>query len=199
MAASPELFYCPSAGAPFKILDEAWTEDFQFGGTDYAFNLGTVEVGEERPFPTHCSQPTLPFNGPLGRNAEVRTIFSGFPDGLEYTVLVSEVYAQEEERGLQRPGQIAGWVGGLPRCGRRFHAAWWATDTGRSMAIAPRPNSSADAPREWRAGFGSNHTSFVNTLMVSGSVRPRSFEVELDVWNALGTRGGREYIDATRF
>ena len=25
MAASPELFYCPSAGAPFKIPDDVWT------------------------------------------------------------------------------------------------------------------------------------------------------------------------------
>jgi hypothetical protein len=129
----------------------------------------------------------------------VRTIFTGFPDGLEYTVLVSEVYAQDDERGLQRPGQIAGWVGGSPLCGRRFHAAWWATDTGRSMAIPPRPNSSGTNPREWRAGFGSSHTSFVNTLMVAGSVRSRSFDIDLDLWQALGTRGGREYIDATRF
>jgi type II secretory pathway pseudopilin PulG len=199
MAASPELFYCPSAGAPFKIRDDVWTRDFQFGGTDYAFNLGTPEVSQDVPFPVHCREPGLPFNGPLGRNTEQRTIFTGFPDGLEYTVLVSEVYAQDDERGLQCPGQVAGWVGGLPRCSRRGHAARWATDTGRSMAIPPRPNSAADALREWRAGFGSSHASFVNTLMVGGSVRPRSFDIELELWNALGTRAGREYIDATRF
>ena len=199
MAASPELFYCPSAGAPFKIRDEAWTQDFQFGGTDYAFNLGTAEVGSPFPFPEHCPDPGLPLNGPLGRNTEDRRIFVGFPDGLEYTVLVSEVYAQDDERGLQRPGQIAGWVGGLPTCSRRGHAARWATDTGRSMAIEPHPNSSPGAPQEWRAGFGSSHSSFVNTLMVGGSVRPTSFDVELELWHALGTRAGREYIDATEF
>lgn len=199
MGASPELFYCPSRGGPFKITDEVWTPGFQFGGTDYAFNLGTAEVGTAFPFPGYCDDPQVPFNGPLGPSTESRYVFSGFPDGLEYTVLVSEVYAQEDERGLQRPGQVGGWVGGLPLCSRRAGMARWATDTARSMEIGPRPNGSGTTPPEWRAGFGSTHVSFVHTLMVGGSVRRISFDVELEVWHALGTRGGREYIDATRF
>lgn len=200
MAASPELFCCPSRGGPFKIRDEIWTPGSTFGGIDYAFNLGTAEVGDIVPFPGHCRDPGLPFNGPLGRNTENRCIFSGFPDGLEYTVLVSEVYAQPDERGLQRPGQIAGWVGGLPPCSKKKKApARWATDTGRSMAIKPHPNSSETTPRQWRAGFGSSHVSFLHTLMVGGSVRRTSFDIDLEVWQALGTRGGKEYIDATRF
>jgi len=199
MAASPELFYCPSRGGPFKIRDELWTKGFQFGGIDFAFNLGTAEVGKDVPFPRHSQDTRLPFNGPLGRNTENRSIFVGFPDGLEYTVLVSEVYAQPDERGLQRPGQIGGWVGGLPACNTIIDPAKWATDTGRSMAIKPRPNRSGTTPPEWRAGFGSSHVSFVHTLMVGGSVRRTSFDIELEVWNALGTRSGREYIDVTRF
>ena len=199
MGASPELFCCPSSGGPFKIADEVWARGFQFGGIDYAFNLGTAEVGAAFPFPGYCDNPSVPFNGPVGPNTEHRSIFSGFSDGLEYTVLVSEVYAQEDERGLQRPGQIAGWVGGLPTCSRRMHAGRWATDTGRSMAIEPHPNGSGTTPREWRAGFGSSHPSFLHTLMVGGSVRRTSFDIDLAVWHALATRNGREYIDATRF
>ncbi len=198
-SASPELFCCPSRGGPFKISDQLWTAGFPFGGTDYAFNLGTAEVGEDVPFPKHCEYPTLPFNGPLGRNTERRAIDIGFPDGYEYTVLVSEVYARADERGLQGPGQIGGWVGGLPPCDPLIAPAKWATDTGRSMAIPPRPDGSETAPRGWRAGFGSSHVGFVHTLMVGGSVRRASFDIELNVWHALGTRAGREYIDGAAF
>jgi len=199
MAASPQFLYCPSRGGPFKIRDQRPAQGLTFGGTDLAFNLGTAEVGRDIPFPRHRRDASLPFNGPLGRNTDRRSIFTDFSDGLEYTVLVSEVYAQPVERGLQRPGQIAGWVGGLPPCHTSIEPAKWATDTGRSMAIEPRPNTSGTAPPEWRAGFGSSHVSFVHTLMVGGSVRRISFDIELEVWHALGTRNGREYIDGTEF
>ncbi len=198
MAASPQFLYCPSRGSPFKIHDKLWTPGFTFGGTDFAFNLGTAEVGFDKPFPTHCPDPGSLFNGPLGRNTEGRSIYMGFSDGLEYTVLVSEVYAQPDERGLQRPGQIAGWVGGLPPCNTTIELAQWATDTGRSMAIEPHANTHGTAPPQWRAGFGSSHVSFLHTLMVGGSVWRTSFDIELKVWNALGTRNGKEYIDGTQ-
>ncbi len=90
-------------------------------------------------------------------------------------------------------------VGGLPPGHTGIGPAKWATDTGRSMAIGPHPDTSGPAPLEWRAGFGSSHGSFVHTLMVGGSVRRVSFDIELEVWKALGTRDGKEYIDATQF
>jgi uncharacterized protein YbaR (Trm112 family) len=199
MAASPQVLYCPSRGRAFKIRDSLWTQGFPFGGSDFAFNLGTAEVGADVPFPAHCQDPTLPFNGPLGRNSEDRYIFSGFADGAEFTVLLSEVYAQPDERGMQRPGQIAGWVGGLPPCTTDVEPAKWATDTARSMAIAPRPNVSGATSLEGKAGFGSSHPTIIHTLMVGGSVRQTSLDIDLEVWNALGTRNGGEYIDVTRF
>jgi prepilin-type processing-associated H-X9-DG protein len=122
-------------------------------------------------------------------------------DGTSKTLVVSEKYVRSDNYESDRQNHYSddrGWCDG------------WDADQMRSTAFVPVRDSDAigwDGPvltkyfgDDFSTGpvggiynvlqFGSAHTSGINAMFADGSVHSISFDVDVLVFNSLGTRNG---------
>jgi prepilin-type N-terminal cleavage/methylation domain-containing protein/prepilin-type processing-associated H-X9-DG protein len=118
-------------------------------------------------------------------------------DGTSKTMLISEKYIRSDLYLGTTSSDDFGWTDG------------WDPDVMRSTGIPPLQDSSFDALTDpnaqppmgsawWELHFGSAHPGGINAAMADGGVRSISYDVDLDVFNAVGTRNGTSYGEQFR-
>lgn len=120
------------------------------------------------------------------------TKVSQITDGTSHTLMIGEkyVYQQHYDGHGNDPSDDRGWLDG------------WDPDTMRSTMAQPLSDSSwrtlcaadntADKSNLFNQTymFGSAHSSAFNCVFADGSVHSISYDVPIDVFNSLGTKGG---------
>jgi prepilin-type N-terminal cleavage/methylation domain-containing protein/prepilin-type processing-associated H-X9-DG protein len=116
-------------------------------------------------------------------------------DGTSKTLLVSEKYVSSDNYTGGGGSDDRGWLDG------------YDPDTMRSTCTHPLPDSQKNSvthdpangdPREQTYPFGSAHSSGINAVFVDGSVRSVGYDVDMYIFNSLGTRGGTAVGETTR-
>ena len=123
---------------------------------------------------------------------------SQITDGLSNTMVISEKLVRSDMyegilpvTGLAPYSDDRGWTDG------------WDPDTMRSTAVQPRNDGDPECFRavvqRYYMGenaellfFGSAHVSGLNAAYADGSVHTIQFDIDVPVFNALGTRNGSE-------
>ncbi len=128
---------------------------------------------------------------------------SQITDGLSNTFVIAEKLVRSDMYEGILPNGTApfsddrGWTDG------------WDPDTMRSTAVQPRGDSDPEcwrpAVQHYYAGdnvellfFGAAHTTGMNAVYADGSVHYLRFDVDVPVFNALGTRNGEETVDQSQ-
>jgi prepilin-type N-terminal cleavage/methylation domain-containing protein/prepilin-type processing-associated H-X9-DG protein len=111
-------------------------------------------------------------------------------DGTSKTMMVGEKYIYS---GLYEGGSSSddtGWTDG------------WDPDIVRSTGLPPLKDGTTDKMMSeystgawpyWEFHFGSAHPGGINVVFADGSVHGVSYDIDLEVFNALGTRNGSSY------
>lgn len=190
------LFFCPSNGGPWHIVNSRFTpcrsgdgtsSRYDLGGNDYAGNWGT----EYRTDGCH-----LIGNGPFARDGERPRTLDSIADGASTTILAGDkrVSLQSIRRGDQRQGQWGGWTTGANNlC---YDPAARPSDTLRTV-LQLEPNATDDAAVD--DGFGSSHSGGANFLFCGFQVQKISYGIDRDVLQHLATANGGEYVDGADF
>ena len=204
------MYLCPS-----EINDRASVEDgIKQYPINYAANFGTWLV-----FNPITGQPG---DGAFGPNSSLGT--RNFTDGTSQSLAFSEVKAFQpiiKEGGNPSatppasPQTVGGWSGGFEA--DNGHTEWVEgrvhqngfTTTFRPNAKVAHVESgntydvdftsveegdSTTAPTYAAVTSRSYHTGIVHSLLVDGSVRSISENIDINVWRALGTRAGGEVV-----
>lgn len=141
-----------------------------------------------------------PFSGKLdGKfvNAPGPVKYSRITDGTSNTMMIGEKYVRTDLYEGGCSSDDAGWTDG------------WDPDVMRSTGVPPLQDGATDhltdpngvPPRGtawWEFHFGSAHPGGVNAVFADGSVRTINYDVDLDVFNAAGTRDGTSYGEIYR-
>jgi len=152
---------------------------------------------------------------PSGKQLGERVLFASqlvkpakITDGLSKTMMVAEKYVRNDkyivEGDVNHNSDDRGWTDG------------WDADAMRSACFVPLNDGDpvgwrADVERyfadDFRAGafqglwnvlqFGSAHTSGINAVFADGSVHSINFDVDVNVFNSLGTRNGQALVEPT--
>ena len=179
-------------------------------GTGGGAGKGSAEEGAVvGPYP----QPNGVYDGVIVRSAFQPTGFNPFSkklegvfnhspravkiaqitDGTSKTMMIGEKYVRQDLYGGGTSSDDTGWTDG------------WDPDVMRSTGIAPLQDGSTDrltdpnAPPPmgtawWEFHFGSAHSGGFNAALADGSVRTVSYDIDLNVFNALGTRNGTSWV-----
>ncbi len=161
-------------------------------------------------------------NGALAPNARIR--FNGFTDGSSNTVAFSEIKAFQAimktggspTSSLPAVTDVGGWTGGLfePMDGHiewvegRVHQTGFTTTFGPNTKVAhtnsgtvydidytsEEEGESTTVPTYAAVTSRSFHVGIVHSLLMDGSVRSISSNIDLGVWRAIGTRNGGEIV-----
>ena len=146
---------------------------------------------------------------PQGRNianGNLKGLFQNAPgpvkiaqitDGTSKTMLIGEKYIRQDLYGGGCSSDDAGWSDG------------WDPDVMRSTGIPPLQDSSLDALTDphsqppmgtawWEFHFGSAHSGGINAAMADGGVRTIDYNIDLNVFNAIGTRNGTSFGELYR-
>ena len=177
-------FFCPSRREPEVIEAGDWLRNPRSSGlkighakNDYAAAAHDTNV--------RFSNGSV-FNKPQGVGAVTRTWIDArtsvpptsikkITDGTTKTLLLSEKRMNVSLVGQMQANDNEGYTVG------------WNHDVMRYVGRAPLPDfNHASDPGDDR--FGSSHTGGMNAAMADGSVRFMTYEVELDVFRALGVR-----------
>jgi prepilin-type N-terminal cleavage/methylation domain-containing protein len=142
-------------------------------------------------------------------NSDTNTLYTNFPrpttiakitDGTSKTLLIGEKYVRPDlYQGGVSWSDDKGWSDG------------WDCDIMRSTCFAPvqdndpignltqPPNTTADyfGSQADVFYFGATHTAGFNTVFADGSVHTITFDIDVVVFNSLGTRAGGEAVDTT--
>lgn len=117
-------------------------------------------------------------------------------DGTSKTMMIGEKYVRTDLYGGGCSSDDTGWTDG------------WDPDVMRSTGIPPLQDSSLDRLTDpntpcdsttamgtawWEFHFGSAHSGGFNCALADGSVRTVSYDIDLNVFNAIGTRNGTSY------
>ncbi|MEM9185330.1 MAG: DUF1559 domain-containing protein [Planctomycetota bacterium] len=208
------LFVCPSRTGsgyyPFVHADSYYNVDRpnRMGRNDYAANSGNrypAAIWEGPGGPT-ARTPTMPnpfedaqfttfstadrglAGGQEPGNGVVlavsKTRLSQIIDGTSSTILFGEKHIPiDEYETATAAGNDQGWDMGFD------------TDINRWTMLPPVPDAqSIDGADQWSV-FGSNHPGGCQIVFCDGSVRTISYEVDPQVFSALGSIGGGEVID----
>ncbi len=130
------------------------------------------------------------------------TFLSGVPDPVEVskiidgasnTMVVGEKWVRSDTYQSGSPSDDTGWTDG------------WDPDAMRSSGVPPLPDDSVHPTftNPWTADaysgpiwetlmFGSAHTGGFNMVFADGSVHGFNYDIDIFVFNALGTRNGEE-------
>ena len=104
-------------------------------------------------------------------------------------MLIGEKYIRQDLYPGGTPSDDRGWADG------------WDPDTMRSTCIPPMLDSQMDAeytglppssgaPCFYTLVFGSSHPGGFNAVFTDGSVHSISYDIDIYIFNALGTRNG---------
>jgi prepilin-type N-terminal cleavage/methylation domain-containing protein/prepilin-type processing-associated H-X9-DG protein len=141
-----------------------------------------------------------PFTGKLdGKfvNAPSPTKIARITDGTSKTVMIGEKYIRSDLYDGGCSSDDAGWSDG------------WDPDVMRSTGIPPLQDRSTDKLTDptaqppmgtawWEFHFGSAHPSGFNLVFADGSVHTIDYNIDLEVFNAVGTRNNTSYGELYR-
>jgi prepilin-type N-terminal cleavage/methylation domain-containing protein/prepilin-type processing-associated H-X9-DG protein len=127
-------------------------------------------------------------------NAPAPVKIAQITDGTSKTMMIGEKYIRTDLYAGGCSSDDQGWAEG------------WDPDTFRSTGIPPLSDSSVDALTDpqgqppmgtawWEFHFGSAHPSGFNSVFADGSVHGVNYDIDLNVFNALGTRNGTSYAE----
>jgi prepilin-type N-terminal cleavage/methylation domain-containing protein/prepilin-type processing-associated H-X9-DG protein len=143
--------------------------------------------------PTTCGPN--PAVGEFAQNVPYPTKMAQISDGTTATLMVAEKYINSNDQYGYAGGDASddrGWMDG------------WDPDTMRSTMARPYPDDQISPIRDGTpAGedqtylFGSAHSSAFNGVFADGSVRTISYDVEMYVFNSLGTKNGEAVGETT--
>jgi len=147
-------------------------------------------------FPTGKNPFTQKLDGKFV-NAPKPIKFARITDGTSKTMMIAEKYVRTDLYTGGCSSDDAGWTDG------------WDPDVMRSTGVPPLQDGGFDqlTDREspapmgtawWEFHFGAAHPGGINAAYADGSVRSISYDVDLDVFNALGTRNGTSYGELYR-
>lgn len=144
---------------------------------------------------------------PLGKNSftgELKGKFVDAPspvkvsqitDGTSKTILIGEKYIYPALYQTGSSSDDAGWTDG------------WDPDVMRSTGVPPLQDGSTDGMMKeyadgawpyWEFHFGAAHPGSFNAVFADGSVHSISYDIDLEVFNAIGTRNGTSYGEQYR-
>jgi prepilin-type processing-associated H-X9-DG protein len=167
--------------------------------------LPDAPMGRERIFDGIFIRTAWRFTGttpPYGvrvQGTPVKVDSSKAPDGLSNTLLISEKFVRADlYQGSEPPGysEDAGWTDG------------WDPDVMRSTCLQPISDNDAICQQGQAAAacagttdtyfFGSAHPTGINAAFADGAVRQLSFNIDLVLFNNLGSRNGEETVDLSQ-
>lgn len=113
-------------------------------------------------------------------------------DGTSKTMMIGEKYVRADLYEGGCSSDDAGWSDG------------WDPDVMRSTGVPPLQDGTTDKLTDpmgqppmgtawWEFHFGSAHPGGINTVFADGSVHSVGYDIDLNVFNALGTRNGNSY------
>jgi prepilin-type processing-associated H-X9-DG protein len=125
-------------------------------------------------------------------NAPSPTKIARITDGTSKTMMIGEKYIRSDLYEGGCSSDDAGWSDG------------WDPDVMRSTGIPPLQDSSSDKLTDmtspppmgtawWEFHFGSAHPGGFNVVFADGSVHTVNYDIDLNVFNAIGTRNGASY------
>lgn len=123
-------------------------------------------------------------------NAPAPVKISQITDGTSKTLVIGEKYIFPSLYQTGSSSDDAGWTDG------------WDPDVMRSTGVQPLQDGQTDRMMSeyatgewpyWEFHFGSAHSGGFNCVLADGSVRTVSYDIDLNVFNALGTRNGTSY------
>ena len=123
--------------------------------------------------------------------------FAQITDGTSHTFLLGEKYVRADLYGGGSKSDDKGWIDG------------WDPDAIRSTCFQPYQDGDGAGfqfqPQNGPADlfgvdrdvyyFGSAHPSVFNGIFADGSIRGMSYDIDVVLFNALGTRAGEEVVD----
>jgi len=124
-------------------------------------------------------------------------------DGMSNTLLIGEKYVRFDmtdsvipSDGLTSASDDRGWTDGWDPDTVRFTGYQPISDSDTGFCFDPAFETycvgSLDNSVYW---FGSSHPGAINAVFADGSVHSMSYDVDILVFNALGTRNGEEIVD----
>lgn len=131
--------------------------------------------------------PNLPNGRHIGFTKKIR--MRHIKDGASKTFIVSEKRLRPSEYGGVNADGLA------PQWDDRGWADGWDFDFMRSTMYPVLVDGEAPSGREFGFSFGAAHAGGINTVFLDDSVRVISYEVEPEIFNALGNRADGEVVD----
>ncbi len=125
-------------------------------------------------------------------------------DGLSNTLLVSEKYVRFDMTETVAPDGTTsysddrGWTDGWDPDTVRFTGYQPISDSD-GICLDPANEAYCTGQSEDVYFFGSSHPGGINAVFADGSAHNISFDVDILVFNALGTRNGNEIVDSTAY
>lgn len=221
-AAQPMTLKCPQLGANLGVR-YALTQVNPFkGGTEWTIaneafwcrNNGPPDPASvfdgvivRTPWKmTTAATATAPAVGERPSGAPSATKVQEITDGLSNTMMIGEKVVRSDLYEGNMDGS-----GNGSRSDDRGWSDGWDPDTVRLTALPPLSdgdtsicfNGDPQVSQYCTGGqdvffFGSAHTSGINSAFADGSVHQFSFDVDVNVFNALGSKNGEEVIDSSQ-
>ena len=126
-------------------------------------------------------------------------------DGMSNTLMISEKFVRSDmiESNIGPNGQVSysddsGWTDGWDPDTVRFTGYQPISDNMKGFYHEPSTERYCTGENADVYFFGSSHPGGINAVFADGSVHPISFDVDILVFNALGTRNGEEVIDVSQ-
>lgn len=194
-----EIFRCPSMAAPEHIDNEGIPGRVP---TSYRGCAGS-NIWSDDASTIPASAPAgaraleqVPLNGMLWGNSNVR--MADVIDGTSNTILLGESYT---DPNYVKDGQgMDFWLFGAPQTGNWAPGNAGGTEYSEGVGSAgPRINSRKDPTQPgvvMEIAFGSYHPGGANFALTDGSVRFFPETIDMVVYNGLGSRDGREAVQA---
>jgi prepilin-type N-terminal cleavage/methylation domain-containing protein len=151
-----------------------------------------------------------PHIGVVPRNVTGLVKHADILDGASKTFMVAEKYVRNDNyegsfSGQNRNSDDRGWADGYDADIVRSScfgplsdgdSIGWATTPTPAMANYYGDNFTAAVAGLWNViHFGAAHTSGINAVLADGSVRSFNYDVDVVVFNAMGSRNGEETIN----
>jgi prepilin-type N-terminal cleavage/methylation domain-containing protein/prepilin-type processing-associated H-X9-DG protein len=126
------------------------------------------------------------------KNAPGPVKIAQITDGTSKTMMIGEKFIRRDLYEGGTSSDDAGWSDG------------WDPDVMRSTGVPPLQDGTLDKLTDpsaqppmgtawWEFHFGSAHPSAINVVFADGSVRSINYDIDLDIFNAIGTRNGTSY------
>ena len=155
---------------------------------------------------TTAATASAPAVGERPNGAPSATKVQEITDGLSNTLVISEKVVRSDLYEGNMDGS-----GNGSRSDDRGWSDGWDPDTVRLTALPPLSdgdlsicfNGDPQVSQYCTGGqdvffFGSAHTSGINSAFADGSVHQHSFDIDVTVFNALGSKNGEEVVDASQ-